>query len=83
MFSTKIEPIFIIDLTLCSNCQIYGEDFVNFCGLGKNYEINSSIVLRLGAQSSYVVKYFEGSNAVNAELDNNTLFFLVAHCCPL
>ena len=44
MFSTKIEPIFIIDLTLCSNCQIYGEDFVNFCGLGKNYEINSSIV---------------------------------------
>ena len=31
--------------------------------------------LRLGAQSSYVVKYFEGSNAVNAELDNNTPFF--------
>ena len=31
--------------------------------------------LRLGAQSSYIVKYFEGSNAVNAELDNNTSFF--------
>ena len=29
----------------------------------------------LGAQSSYVVKYFEGSNAVNAELDHNTPFF--------
>ena len=30
--------------------------------------------LRLGAQSSYVVKYFEGSNAVNAELDNTPFF---------
>ena len=36
MFSkkaTKIEEIFIVDLTLCSNCQIVGEDFVTFCGL--------------------------------------------------
>ena len=34
MFSkkaTKIDEIFIVDLTLCSKCQIYGEDFVNFC----------------------------------------------------
>ena len=35
MFSkeaTKINEIFTVDLTLCSHCQIYGEDFVNFCG---------------------------------------------------
>ena len=36
MFSkkaTKIDEIFTADLTLCSKCQIDGEDFVNFCGL--------------------------------------------------
>ena len=36
MFSkkvTKIDEIFTVDLTLCSKCQIDGEDFVNFCGL--------------------------------------------------
>ena len=33
MFSrkaTKIDKIFTVDLTLCSKCQIDGEDFVNF-----------------------------------------------------
>ena len=39
------------------------------------------IILRLGAQSNYIVKYFEGSND-NVQLDNNTPF-LVAHYCPL
>ena len=36
MFSkkaTKIDKIFTVDLMLCSKCQIYGEDFVNFRGL--------------------------------------------------
>ena len=36
MFSkkaTKIDEIFTVDLTLCSKCQIDGEDFVNFCDL--------------------------------------------------
>ena len=36
MFSkkaTKIDEIFTVDLTLCSKCQINGEDFVIFCGL--------------------------------------------------
>ena len=35
MFSkkaTKIDEIFTINLTLCSKCQFYGKDFVNFCG---------------------------------------------------
>ena len=42
MFSkkaTKIDEIFTVDLTLCSKCQIDGEDFVTFCGLLKKYEL--------------------------------------------
>ena len=31
--ATKIDEIFTVDLTLCSKCEIDGEDFVNFCGL--------------------------------------------------
>ena len=27
---TKIEKIFVVDLTLCSKCQIDGEDFRQF-----------------------------------------------------
>ena len=42
MFSkkaTKIDQIFTVDLTLCSKCQIHGEDFVNFCGLLRKHEL--------------------------------------------
>ena len=42
MFSkkaTKIDEIFIIDLTPCSKRQIGGEDFVNFRGLLRKYEL--------------------------------------------
>ena len=45
MFSkkaTKFEEIFTVDLTLCSKCQIDGEDFVNFCGLLRKHELYSS-----------------------------------------
>ena len=45
MFSkkaTKIDEIFTNDLTLCSKCQINGEDFVNFCGLLRKHELYSS-----------------------------------------
>ena len=41
MFSkkaTKIDEIFTVDLTLCSKCQIDGEDFINFCGLLREHE---------------------------------------------
>ena len=37
--ATKIDEIFTVDLTLCSNCQINGEDFVIFCGLLKKHEL--------------------------------------------
>ena len=42
MFSkkaTKINEIFPVDLTLCSKCQIDDEDFINFCGLLRKYEL--------------------------------------------
>ena len=35
----KIDKIFTVDLTLCSKCQIGGEDFVNFCGLLRKHEL--------------------------------------------
>ena len=37
--ATKINEIFTIDLTLCSKCQIDGEDFVNFCGLLRKHKL--------------------------------------------
>ena len=42
MFSkkaTKFDQIFTVDLTLCSKCQIDGEDFINFYGLLGKYEL--------------------------------------------
>ena len=42
MFSkkaTKIDKIFTVDLTLCSKCQIDGEDFVNFCGFLRKHKL--------------------------------------------
>ena len=47
MFSkkaTKIDEIFTVDLTLCSKCQIDGEDFVNFCGLLRKHELYENMV---------------------------------------
>ena len=35
----KIDQIFTVDLTLCSKCQIDGEDFFNFCGLLRKHEL--------------------------------------------
>ena len=37
--TTKINEIFTIDLTVCSKCQIDGEDLVNFCGLLREHEL--------------------------------------------
>ena len=42
MFSkkaTKIDEIFTVDLMLCSKRQIDGEDFANFRGLLRKYEL--------------------------------------------
>ena len=37
--ATKIDEIFNVDLKLCSNCQIDGEDLDNFCGLLRKHEL--------------------------------------------
>ena len=35
----KIDEIFTVDLLLCSKCQIYDEDFVNFSALLRKHEL--------------------------------------------
>ena len=37
--ATKIDKIIAVDVTLCSKLQIKGEDFVNFRGLLRKYEL--------------------------------------------
>ena len=37
----KIEKIFTVNVTVCSNRQIDGEDFVNFCGLLTKHELKN------------------------------------------
>ena len=37
--ATKIDKIFNVNLTVCSNRQIHGEDFVNFCGPLRKHEL--------------------------------------------
>ena len=42
MFSKKakkFDKIFTVNLTLCSKCQVDGEDFIHFCGLLGKYEL--------------------------------------------
>ena len=41
--ATKIDEIFTVDLTLCSECQIDGEEYVNFCGLLRKDELYLSL----------------------------------------
>ena len=53
MFSkkaTKIDEVFTVDLRLCSKRQIDGEDFVNFRGLLRKYELynHSSLAITNG-----------------------------------
>ena len=40
--ATKTEEIFTVDLTVCSKCQIDGEDFVKFCGLLRKHKLYST-----------------------------------------
>ena len=66
MFSkkaTKFEKIFIVDLTLCSKCQIDCEDFVNFCGLLRKHElyVQSCWISRL-EKSDGEVAVFDATN---------------------
>ena len=40
--ATKIDEIFTVDLTVCSKCQIDGEDFFKFVAFLKNINFNKS-----------------------------------------
>ena len=47
MFSkktTKIDELSTIDLTVCSKCQMDGEDFFDFCGLLRKHELYVGIL---------------------------------------
>ena len=60
MFSkkaTQVDEIFTVDLTLYSKRQIDGEDFVNFRGLLRKYELYlcNVISLTFGADSSQIL----------------------------
>jgi len=59
MFSRKatiFDEIFTIDLASCSNCQIDGEDFVDFCGheLYKNHMHNFNLNFDILSRESLV-----------------------------
>ena len=59
MFSkkaTKIDDIFTVNLTICNECQIDGEDFVNFCGLLKGQKISKQ---NCGAIASSKIRRIE------------------------
>ena len=65
--ATKIDEIFTADLTLCSKCQIDGEDFVIFCGLLRKHElylIISRANLPPGFLSNITFLFQLGSNIV-------------------
>ena len=62
MFSkkaTKIDEIFTVDLTLCSKCQINGEDFVNFSGLLRKHELYYRSVHALRTHVSNLATEFQ------------------------
>ena len=42
--ATKINEIFTIDLTLCSKCQIVGEDFVIFVAFLENMNFKKNAI---------------------------------------
>ena len=61
MFSkkaTKIEEIFTVDLTVCSKCQIDGEDFVKFC---RKHELYNCTLSYSKTIFIYNVKYCNGT----------------------
>ena len=66
MFSkkaTKIDKIFTVNLTLCSKCQIDGEDFVKFCGLLRKHKLYFKLLTtsepdNLGSLIDYVDKFW-------------------------
>ena len=66
MFSKKATKIFNIDLTLCSKCQIYGEDFVNFSGLLRRCELylkipDGSVMIVIPMYIRFIIVWIQDS----------------------
>ena len=71
MFSekaTKIDEIFIIDMTLCSKGQIDGKDFFNFRSLLRKYELYKmcGLAKKTGGQLTFsTLKFIYSEKAIN------------------
>ena len=72
----KIDEIFTVDLTLCSKCQIYGEDFVNIRGLLRKYELKPKTRENPGA-----IKFIYSDKAIKF-CKNSTLLLSYAVLWP-
>ena len=59
--ATKIDEIFTVDLTLCSKCQIDGEDFVSFRGFLRKYELYKQLLSSTAFKFSNFSLYFPSS----------------------
>ena len=57
--ATKIDKIFTVHLTLCSKCQIDGEDFVNFYGLLGKHELYQCIDFGWHLKKFYTLEYYK------------------------
>ena len=75
MFSKEAkenDEIFTADLTLCSKCQIDGEDFVNFCGLLRKHELYEN------ENVSFLTHFHEGfTPQFHKQLSKNVIFDVV------
>ena len=45
MKATKIDKVFTVDLTVCSKCQVEGEDLFKFCGLLRKHKLYEQRVI--------------------------------------
>ena len=54
--ATKNDEIFTVDLTLCSKCQIVGEDFISLCGLFRKHELYSQKPIHRSDQQKRYIK---------------------------
>ena len=61
--ATKIDKIFTVDLTLCSKCQIDGEDFVDFCSFLRKHELYQHQHYLLFPEGRWLTEYIVENKA--------------------
>ena len=83
MFSekaTKIDEIFIDDLSLTTYCQIDGEDFVKFCGLLRKHKHKSlapTTPSRCVVFGIFICLIYYPYNRIPITLPNSNIFIIV------